>query len=112
MLKKEGRGDFWLWAAIDADTKLVFSHLIGRRDWTTGEDFVGDVRKRVKGPVQIATDQLPAYARHIKTHFGYDGYSYGTQRYSASRCCLTARWRVLDGTKAFARWSQRSGKRS
>jgi IS1 family transposase len=80
MLKKEAtRGDFWLWAAIDADTKLVFSHLIGRRDWTTGDDFVGDVRKRVKGPVQIATDQLPAYARHIKTHFGYVGYSYGTE---------------------------------
>lgn len=80
MIKKEkSRGDFWLWASIDADTKLVFSHLIGKRDWSTGYQFVGDVRQRVRGPVQIATDQLPAYEGHIRTHFGYEGYSYGTE---------------------------------
>jgi IS1 family transposase len=77
--KDPERGDFWLWACIDADTKLVFSHKIGKRDWSTGYAFVGDVRQRVKGPVQIATDQLPAYAGHIKMHFGYVGYSYGTE---------------------------------
>lgn len=80
MQKKEaGRGDFWLWACIDADTKLIFSHRVGKRDWSTGYQFVGDVRKRVVGHVQIATDQLPAYAGHIRMHFGYEGYSYGTE---------------------------------
>lgn len=80
MLKKEaGRGDFWLWACIDADTKLVFSHRVGKRDWITGHLFVGDVRQRVSGPVQIATDNLPAYPFHIRQHFGYEGYSYGTE---------------------------------
>lgn len=79
MQKEKERGDFWLWAAIDADTKLVFSHRVGKRDWSTGYQFVGDVRKRVSGPVQIATDQLPAYEGHIRTHFGYEGYSYGTE---------------------------------
>jgi IS1 family transposase len=73
------RGDFWLWAAIDADTKLVFSHRVGRRNWATGYDFVSDVRKRVKGPVQIATDNNVAYAGHIRREFGYEGYSYGTE---------------------------------
>lgn len=73
------RGDFWLWAAIDADTKLVFSHLIGKRDWSTGWQFVGDVRKRVSGPVQIATDNNVAYVRHIRDHFGYEGFSYGIE---------------------------------
>src|SRR6266513_4039610 len=30
MMKKEkARGDFWLWACIDADTKLVFLHRVG-----------------------------------------------------------------------------------
>jgi hypothetical protein len=38
------RGDYWLWAAIDADTKLVFSHKIGKRDWITGYEFVGNVK--------------------------------------------------------------------
>jgi len=80
MIKKEkSRGDFWLWASVDADTKLVFSHLIGKRDWSTGYQFIGDVRKRVKGPVQIATDQLPAYEGHIRMHFGYEGYTYGKE---------------------------------
>jgi len=73
------RGSFWLWACIDADTKLIFSHRIGRRDWTNGWHFVGDVRSRVVGPVQIATDNNVAYARHIREHFGYEGYSYGTE---------------------------------
>src|SRR5947207_15956738 len=41
------RGDFWLWACIDADTKLVFSHRVGKRDWKNGWHFVGDVRSRV-----------------------------------------------------------------
>src|ERR1700682_5745256 len=35
--------------------------------------------QRVVGPAQIATDQLPAYAGHIRMHFGYEGYSYGTE---------------------------------
>jgi len=73
------RGDFWLWCCIDADTKLVFSHKVGKRDWWTGNTFVEDVSKRVRGPVRIATDNLRAYAFHIRQHFGYEGYSYGTE---------------------------------
>src|SRR5712692_327147 len=73
------RGDFWLWAAIDADTKLVFSHRVGKRDWITGNLFVGDVRERVRGAVQIATDNFRSYPFHIRQHFGYEGYSYGTE---------------------------------
>lgn len=77
--KEKERGDFWLWAAIDPDTKLVMSHLIGKRDSQTGWLFVKDVSERVRKPVQIATDQLPAYEWNIKQHFGYDGFTYGTE---------------------------------
>lgn len=73
------RGDYWLWACIDADTKLIFSHRIGKRDWWTGNQFVEDVRNRVSGHVQIATDNLRAYPFHIRQHFGYEGYSFGTE---------------------------------
>ncbi|HEY2713733.1 MAG TPA: hypothetical protein VGI60_14560 [Chthoniobacterales bacterium] len=76
---KTERGDYWLWAACDSDSKLVFSHKIGKRDWITGYTFVEDVSKRVRKPVQIATDSLPAYPSHIRTHFGYDAYTYGTE---------------------------------
>jgi IS1 family transposase len=80
MLKPEKeRGDFWLWACIDADTKLVFSHKVGKRDYWTGRTFVEDVRSRVKGAVQIATDNLKAYPFHIRSAFGYEGYNYGTE---------------------------------
>ncbi len=67
------RGDFWLWAAIDSDTKIVFSHRVGKRDWITGNMFVEDVKDRVSGPVQIATDNLPAYPFHIRQHFRIRG---------------------------------------
>ena len=73
------RGDFWLWACIDADTKLVFSHRIGKRDYGTASRFVHDVRERISGPVQIATDNNISYAGHIRAEFGYEGFSYGTE---------------------------------
>jgi len=80
MVKPEkGKGDFWLWACIDADTKLVFSHRVGKRDNWTGRMFVEDVRSRVKGAVQIATDNHRPYAFHIRGAFGYEGYSYGQE---------------------------------
>lgn len=79
MKKEDGKGDYWLWCAVDPDTKLVFSHRIGRRTKDTGADFMVDVAKRVTGPVQIATDNFPQYAFHIRGAFGYEGYSYGTE---------------------------------
>ena len=80
LLKPENeRGDFWLWCCIDADTKLVISHKVGKRDWWTGNTFVEDVRNRVRLPVQIATDNHRPYAFHIRQHFGYEGYNYGTE---------------------------------
>ena len=41
--------------------------------------FVEDVRNRVRLPVQIATDNHRPYAFHIRQHFRYEGYSYGTE---------------------------------
>ena len=41
--------------------------------------FVEDVRNRLRLSVQIATDNHRPYAFHIRQHFGYEGYSYGTE---------------------------------
>jgi len=100
---KTERGDYWLWACIDADTKLVLSHRIGKRNWITGWDFVRDVRERVRGHVQIATDNLPAYPAHIRTHFGYEGYSFGTETK------IFGEPQLLDGT--LARFGRNEGVR-
>jgi len=78
------RGDFWLWAAIDSDSKLIFSTKIGRRDRFTCEDFVRDAASRVLGTVQVTSDALGSYARHIPTHFKQNGASYATEEKSFS----------------------------
>jgi len=91
---KTERGDYWLWACIDADTKLVFSHRIGKRSWIDGWSFVRDVRERVAGPVQIATDNMRAYPFHIREHFGYEGFSYGMETK------IFGEPELLDGTAA------------
>lgn len=77
--KERTKGDFWLWCGIDADTKLVVSYLIGRRDWNTGEDFIRDLSKRVVGPVQIATDNFGVYERCVRAYFTHPGTSHGTE---------------------------------
>ena len=77
--KEPTRGDFWLWACIDSDTKLVLSHSVARRTWNAGEYFVEDVAARVRKPVQIATDNHRSYERAIRFHFGYEGVNYGTE---------------------------------
>lgn len=77
--RDQTRGDFWLWACIDSDTKLVLSHRIGKRDYATGNLFIEDVSNRVRLPVQIATDNYRPYAFLIKNHFGYEGFSYGQE---------------------------------
>jgi hypothetical protein len=56
--------------------------------------FVEDVSNRVSGPVQIAIDNLPSYPFHIRQHFGYEGYSCGTETK------LFGEPRLLDGTLA------------
>jgi IS1 family transposase len=81
MMKKDrDKGDFWLWAGIDSDTKLIVSFRIGRRDWNTSEDFISDIASRITGHVQIATDPHRSYVGHINAYFGERGsFSYATE---------------------------------
>jgi transposase-like protein len=39
-------GDVWTWTAIDADSKLIVSYLIGGHDVDCAYDFMGDVADR------------------------------------------------------------------
>ena len=52
-----GYGDVWTWTAIDPETKLVPSWLVGRRDPEDARVFMADLRSRLMAPrVQITTD--------------------------------------------------------
>ena len=56
-----GYGDVWTWVAIDADTKLVPSWLVGERTLPDAYAFINDLQARLKGRVQLTTDGLKLY---------------------------------------------------
>jgi len=65
-------GDVWTFCAIDAETKLVPSFAVGKRDWGTANTFVADVASRVKNRVQISSDALREYVGAVERAFGTD----------------------------------------
>lgn len=65
-------GDVWTFCAIDADTKLVPSFKVGKRDMATANAFVSDVAKRLTNRVQISADGLKAYVDSVEQVFGTD----------------------------------------
>jgi IS1 family transposase len=69
---EHGYGDVWTWVAIDADTKLVPSYLVGDRSDEDGWAFLTDLASRLATLPQITTDGLGAYARFIPRIFGSD----------------------------------------
>jgi hypothetical protein len=49
-------GDIWLWAAIDADTKLVATWLLGDCSASTARAFLSDLASRLSDRVQLTSD--------------------------------------------------------
>ena len=101
-LRGLGRGDVYTWVAIDADTKLVPSWLVGTRDADYAKAFIGDLAGRLANRVQLTSDGHKAYLNAVEDAFGSEvDYSmlvklYGTpdgnqqeRRYSAGQCCGT-----------------------
>lgn len=67
---KFGYGDVWTFTAIDADTKLVPSWLVGLRDAGYAFEFVNDLKDRLANRVQITTDGHKIYLDAIEGAFG------------------------------------------
>lgn len=68
----EGAGDLWTWTAIDADTKLILSWMVGHRDGDTAAVFIADLKKRLGNRVQLTTDGHKAYLQAVEDTFGAD----------------------------------------
>ena len=68
--KGMGRGDVWTWTALDADTKLIASWMVGDRSADTGRVFVCDLASRLANRVQITTDGHRAYLEGMEEGFG------------------------------------------
>ena len=57
----EFAGDVWTWTALDADSKLIVSYLVGGRDSEYALEFMDDVKSRLANRVQLTTDGHRAY---------------------------------------------------
>jgi len=67
-----GYGDVWTWTAIDPDSKLVASWLVGWRGEPEAVDFLYDLRGRLANRIQLTTDGHVAYAGAVERTFGPD----------------------------------------
>ena len=95
--KAIGWGDVWTWTAIDADTKLCISYLVGGRDLGWAKEFMEDCASRIRNRVQITTDGHKAYMEAVENAFGadidyaqlqkiYGAVAENETRYSPARC--------------------------
>lgn len=105
--KAAGWGDAWTWTAIDADSKLCLSYMVGGRGADWAHEFMQDTAVRVRGRVQITTDGHKAYLDAVEDAFGADvDYAmlqkiYGApdepeKRYSPAKC-IGADMKVISG---------------
>lgn len=67
------KGDVWTWVAIDADTKVVPSYFIGKRDTAHAMAFIEDLASRVKNRVQLSSDAFGSYLKAVREGFGNNG---------------------------------------
>lgn len=68
----EWAGDTWTWTAIDADSKLIVSYLVGGRDAEYAMWFMDDLAGRLANRVQLTSDGHRAYLDAVEGAFGSD----------------------------------------
>jgi IS1 family transposase len=103
-----GAGDTWTWTALDADSKLIVSWLVGGRDSDYAIAFMDDLRDRLANRVQLTSDGHRAYLEAVEGAFGgdvdyamlvkiYGATSEGAKgRYSPAEC-IGAEKRTIEG---------------
>ena len=93
----EDAGDAWTWTALDADSKLMISWLIGPRDGESAYAFISDLGSRLANRAQLTSDGLFVYPDAVEKVFGsevdfgqlvkvYAGSAEGERRYSPADC--------------------------
>ncbi len=64
-----GVGDVWTFTAIDAETKLMPSFMVGSRDGGTATEFMQDLAGRLVNRVQLTTDGHKMYLGAVEDAF-------------------------------------------
>ena len=90
-------GDVWTFTAMDADSKLMVSWLVGNRTIDYAHAFMRDVASRLANRVQLTTDGHYMYLTAVEEAFGWNGVDYAmlVKRYASS----------AEGTSADRRYS-------
>ena len=65
-------GDCWTWTALDSNSKLIVSYLVGGRDAEYASEFMQDVASRLANRVQMTTDGHKPYLSAEEGAFGAD----------------------------------------
>jgi IS1 family transposase len=106
MKGKFGFGSVWTWTALDADSKLMVSYLVGERTSIYARKFIDDLASRLANRVQLTTDGHRPYLTAVEHSFGNDvDYAMldkiynappnqGTTRYSPAECCGTRKIKI------------------
>jgi IS1 family transposase len=100
-----GHGDIWTFTAICADTKLVPTWHIGRRDLEDATIFMKDLAGRLANRVQLTTDGHKMYLEAVESSFGanidfsqlvkiYGDTAEGQKRYSPAQCTGTIKTKI------------------
>lgn len=99
--KDLAHGDIWTWTALDADSKLMVSWIVGGRDSEYAMALMDDLRGRLANRVQLTTDGHKAYLNAVEEAFGADidyamlvklyGESAESQRRYSPADCIGAR---------------------
>ncbi len=63
-------GDVWTWTALETESKMIMSYLIGGRDGEYAMAFIDDLRSRLANRVQLTTDGHKAYLQAVEEAFG------------------------------------------
>ncbi len=71
MRGQPGVGSVWTWTALDADSKLVISWMVGDRDAECAGRFMMDLSHRLDGRCQPTTDGHNVYERAVQDAFGW-----------------------------------------
>lgn len=64
--------DTWTFTALDTESRMIVSYVVGERDSETAMHFMDDLRIRITERPQISTDGLKAYREAVDEAFGGD----------------------------------------
>lgn len=65
-------GDCYTWIALDAETKLIITHHVGKRTTSDAISFIRGLESRASGRFQLTTDAFRAYFYAVPRTFGTD----------------------------------------